>query len=204
MLTDANPPLFGSCQQVKLGFGLHSGWAIEGALGSLNKIDATYLSPNVNLASRLEAATHQFDTPMLMSGELVQWMSPKIKDLCRMIDCVKAKGSDQPMELWTFDITDFPVERNYIAPSDCMAPVDDITSKLRDLQKSITSEFRHFFAIGIDSYITGEWKKAKDFLLKALEAKPNDGPSLCILKILEASKCQAPPAWKGCRALTEK
>lgn len=42
---------------VKMGFGLHMGWGIEGAIGSSFKIDASYLSPNVNMASRLEAAT---------------------------------------------------------------------------------------------------------------------------------------------------
>lgn len=41
----------------KMGFGLHQGWAIEGAIGSYFKIDASYLSPNVNMAARLEAAT---------------------------------------------------------------------------------------------------------------------------------------------------
>ena len=43
--------------KVSMGFGLHIGWAIEGAIGSKHKIDASYLSPNVNLASRLEACT---------------------------------------------------------------------------------------------------------------------------------------------------
>ena len=43
--------------RVRMGFGLHHGWAIEGAIGSFFKIDASYLSPNVNLAARLEAAT---------------------------------------------------------------------------------------------------------------------------------------------------
>ena len=33
--------------------------AIEGAIGSKHKIDASYLSPHVNMASRLEAATKQ-------------------------------------------------------------------------------------------------------------------------------------------------
>lgn len=42
---------------VKMGYGLNLGWAIEGAIGSSLKIDASYLSPNVNMASRLEAAT---------------------------------------------------------------------------------------------------------------------------------------------------
>ena len=42
---------------VRMGFGLHLGWGIEGAIGSSFKIDTSYLSPNVNMASRLEAAT---------------------------------------------------------------------------------------------------------------------------------------------------
>jgi class 3 adenylate cyclase len=42
---------------VRMGYGLNLGWAIEGAIGSQYKIDASYLSPNVNMASRLEAAT---------------------------------------------------------------------------------------------------------------------------------------------------
>ena len=50
-----NERLPGYC--VKMGFGLHVGWAIEGAIGSNFKIDASYLSPNVNMASRLDAAT---------------------------------------------------------------------------------------------------------------------------------------------------
>lgn len=56
--------------KVEMGFGLHQGWAIEGAIGSFFKIDASYLSPNVNMAARLEAATKQFNTPILISGLL--------------------------------------------------------------------------------------------------------------------------------------
>jgi len=56
--------------KVKMGFGLHVGWAIEGAIGSYFKVDASYLSPNVNMAARLEAATKIFDTPILISGNL--------------------------------------------------------------------------------------------------------------------------------------
>jgi class 3 adenylate cyclase len=56
--------------KVKMGFGLHVGWAIEGAIGSYFKVDASYLSPNVNMAARFEAATKIFDTPILISGNL--------------------------------------------------------------------------------------------------------------------------------------
>jgi class 3 adenylate cyclase len=62
---------------VKMGFGLHVGWAIEGAIGSDFKIDASYLSPNVNMASRLEAATKQYGVPILISGDLFITMTEK-------------------------------------------------------------------------------------------------------------------------------
>jgi class 3 adenylate cyclase len=53
--------------EVKLGLGLHLGYAIEGAIGSYYKIDASYLSPHVNMSARLEGATKAFGVPMLIS-----------------------------------------------------------------------------------------------------------------------------------------
>jgi len=63
--------------RVKMGFGLHFGWSIEGAIGSNYKIDASYLSPHVNMASRLEAATKQFGTGLLISGKLRDILTDK-------------------------------------------------------------------------------------------------------------------------------
>jgi len=61
--------------EVKMGFGLHQGWAIEGAIGTQFKIDASYLSPNVNMASRLEEMTKAYDAPILISGDLYDNLS---------------------------------------------------------------------------------------------------------------------------------
>lgn len=52
---------------LRMGFGLHAGWAIEGAVGSLQKVDATYLSPHVNMAARMEVATKQFGVSILLT-----------------------------------------------------------------------------------------------------------------------------------------
>ncbi|EAR97903.2 cation channel family protein (macronuclear) [Tetrahymena thermophila SB210] len=90
--------------KVKMGFGLHFGWAIEGAIGSDYKIDASYLSPNVNIASRLEAATKQFGTGLLISGNLRDILSEKLQKQLRKIDCVTVKGSIVPLELYTCDV----------------------------------------------------------------------------------------------------
>jgi class 3 adenylate cyclase len=87
--------------QVKLGFGLHVGWAIEGAIGSDFKIDASYLSPNVNTASRLEAATKQFGVPFLISGNLRKICTPRTQTNLRVIDIVTVKGSNEPTEMVT-------------------------------------------------------------------------------------------------------
>lgn len=83
--------------KVSMGFGLHIGWGIEGAIGSKFKIDASYLSPNVNMAARLEAATRQFGVHMLISGLLESYASDPVKKLLRRIDRVTVKGSIQPM-----------------------------------------------------------------------------------------------------------
>ena len=69
--------------QVRLGFGLHVGWAIEGAIGSEYKIDASYLSPNVNMASRLEAATKQYGVSILLSEDFVCMLSASVRDRVR-------------------------------------------------------------------------------------------------------------------------
>ena len=69
--------------QVRLGFGLHVGWAIEGAIGSEYKIDASYLSPNVNMAARLEAATKQFGVSILLSEDFACMLSASVRQRVR-------------------------------------------------------------------------------------------------------------------------
>merc|ERR1712190_340229 len=83
--------------RVQMGFGLHCGWVIEGAIGSEFKIDASYLSPNVNVAARLEAATNQFCVWILISHFMINLCSQDVGALCRLIDHVTVKGSKQPI-----------------------------------------------------------------------------------------------------------
>lgn len=98
---------------VKMGFGLHVGWAIEGAIGSDFKIDASYLSPNVNMASRLEAATRQFGVSLLISDKLYDILTAKTAEYMRQIDCVVVKGSASPVKLYTcdLDLSDMKIEK---------------------------------------------------------------------------------------------
>ena len=95
---------FGNKYSVALGFGLHYGWGIEGAIGSHHKIDCSYLSPNVNIAARLETATNIYGVDILFSGEFYNLLSDFMKHKCRKIDVVTLKGSEKPIDLYTVDL----------------------------------------------------------------------------------------------------
>ena len=109
---DRSPKLRAFCQRediqrrmpgfkVNLGMGLHAGWAIEGAIGSHHKIDPSYLSPHVNMAARLEAATKQYGVPILLSDSFVGILTPAVRQRCLAIDTVMVKGSNVPTTLYT-------------------------------------------------------------------------------------------------------
>lgn len=96
--------------RVRMGFGLHSGWAIEGAIGSEFKIDASYLSPNVNMAARLEAVTKQYGCLILMTDAIIKLMSVEVSEECRIIDHVRLSATKEPFKLYTYDLNDLALE----------------------------------------------------------------------------------------------
>lgn len=102
--------------EVKLGLGLHLGYAIEGPIGSYYKIDASYLSPNVRMSERLEGATKTYGAPILVSGELHEHFSPATQSKCRQVDYVEMGGIPDPVKLFTIDVdpTMIPLEEEQI------------------------------------------------------------------------------------------
>ncbi|EAA19773.1 hypothetical protein [Plasmodium yoelii yoelii] len=64
---------------IELSFGLHFGWAIEGAIGSRYKIDLSYLSENVNIASRLQDISKIYKSNIIISGDFYDNMSENFK-----------------------------------------------------------------------------------------------------------------------------
>lgn len=96
--------------RVRMGFGLHSGWAIEGAIGSEFKIDASYLSPNVNMAARLESVTKSYGCLILISHAVIELCTEPIAQECRLIDHVSVVGRKQPFKLYSMDLDDLALE----------------------------------------------------------------------------------------------
>ncbi len=120
----------------RIGCGLHFGWAIEGAIGSSKKIDASYISPHVNMTESLEGATKEYGTSILMSEQFYDLLSSEAMTGCRKVDIVKKRGSDLATSLYTYDI-DLGVEFSKIKKKTC--------SKLPQRQK------RKFSLIAVQS-----------------------------------------------------
>lgn len=101
---------------VQMGFGLHAGKAVQGAIGSQKKIDATYVSEAVERAEFLESSTKKYGLNMIMSGSFHRLLHPNTRRRCRKIDQLLIKDDDEDadedddeihgelMELYTFDM----------------------------------------------------------------------------------------------------
>jgi class 3 adenylate cyclase len=208
--------------EVKMGFGLHVGWAIEGAIGSEHKVDASYLSPNVNISARLEAATKQFGVPLLFTGEFASLLSSGVQHESRQIDCVTVKGSLHPVELYTFDVHPENIESpddnvnlhrtfeeetlSFMEYSDEFKQHPDILK----MRQGISPDFLRDFKCGLRHYFDGEWSQAKEILettrtyVTAQGKHAVDGPSESLLAVMKTHNFIAPKTWKGYRELTEK
>jgi class 3 adenylate cyclase len=218
--------------KVKMGFGLHFGWGIEGAIGSEYKIDASYLSPNVNLASRLCAATKQYGVWILISEQVHNLLSEKMKKYMRRLDRVTFKGSAEPMNIYTIDLQTnnltlyypknlgFQKNKKRARVSQRMNKEELRTdlwsgaykavrklkedSDLKEILLAVNPEFVEIFEKGIKNYLDGNWKIAKECFVKALTFKENDGPCINLIHFIEEYGNNAPDNWPGYRKLMEK
>ena len=209
---------------LRMGFGLHAGWAIEGAVGSLQKVDATYLSPHVNMAARMEAATRQFGVSILMTRSFLKLLSETAQTHCRKVDVVTVKGSNVPMPIYTYDTFQNQVFPQLRAPKYSSLSLEDILSKqaqnydasawtsdpdLTQLRCLATNQFRKTFEKGLNDYLSGSWDTAREKLEKADKMMASndiggDGPSRAILKYMRENDWACPTSWRGHRPLTSK
>jgi len=216
--------------RVNVSTALHSGWAIEGAVGSEFKVDASYLSPNVSIAETLERATQIYGVSILASESVVKGASQPMASKCRLIDRVIITGSVTPMDLYVIDL-------DYMSLTVEPAPIKAInwSSKQRfrarqflesekkmkwhqEVQMSnlfnenpeialmrfrYTLEFTHVFNMGYVNYLEGEWQVAQRLLSRTRTMLGVvDGPSLALMRFMETPhQFQAPKGWHGVRDL---
>ncbi|KAL3919242.1 MAG: hypothetical protein SGILL_003851 [Bacillariaceae sp.] len=163
---------------VNMIFGMDAGWAVEGAVGSEYKIDATYLSPHVNMASRMMSACKHYGVTILLSEAVQELMSEQAKSRLRNLDRVTVKGSTQVQNIYTYDARSKGADFFLYSRSDEQADLeaeryqpsmwyDD--QDLKAMRHHLTDDFEQEFMTGLKYYYDGSWPEAIERLEKANE-----------------------------------
>lgn len=217
----------GSDYRVCLTFGLHAGWAIEGAVGSEFKIDASYLSPNVSIAVQVEQATSIYNIPILISASVMDLVCTHLAKKFRKIDRAIIRGSPDPIDLYCLDL-DFmslPIDTDkhgrpavwnsrlrfkarQFLEMEKTAKLElaigtptmfDQSQEIAMMRRRSSTEFLQQFNMGYANFFEGEWQVAKRLLEKTrFMCNIEDGPSEALLRFMEQkNKFVAPPNWTG-------
>jgi len=158
--------------QISATFGLDAGSAMEGAVGSRYNIDATYLGPRVNIASRLYGACKQFGVNNICSENFQKLLSNKAKEKFRHIDTCTVKGSVKIQRLFTYDARHMGVDffSLYRCPKvEYNQDIWDNDKDLKAMRKHITPEFEARFNEGRNLYLSCKWNEATRVLREANE-----------------------------------
>lgn len=189
-----------------MGFGLHWGWAIEGAIGSELKTDAIYLGPHVDMADVLEMNTKEYKTPILMSEQFYNKLSADVQKTIRKVDRVMGGALTEPFDLYAANVAN--LEGNFFAPSvkeyvfkytwqDDTKTYGDApevkTVNGQDAPEEITQgplesmidDWNDGFEEAVEQYISGDWPTATAGLQACLAERPWDGPTQKLLKFMK-------------------
>jgi hypothetical protein len=81
------------------------GSAIEGAVGSEQKVDALFLSKHSQIVQRIDELCDTYDRPLLMTADVYGVLSEKATEFCRRIDIIMMKETfPEKHEIYAFDV----------------------------------------------------------------------------------------------------
>ncbi|HEY9616363.1 MAG TPA: adenylate/guanylate cyclase domain-containing protein [Microcoleaceae cyanobacterium] len=167
-------------EPIRVGIGINSDEVISGNIGSSKRMEFTAIGDGVNLGSRLESASKQYGTDIVISESTYKPCADRI--WVRELDYIKVKGKNKPVAIYEL------VELKSV----------DIGSELK--QKI------HLYHEGLHYYRDRKFRKAINEFAAILE----DIDSHDKATLLHMDRCQYwlqnPPSddWDGSWTLTEK
>lgn len=91
---------------VECRIGIHTGKALVGTLGSKERLAFTAVGDTINLGARLESLNKKYNTTILISGDVYQYVKDTF--LCRFLDVVVVCGKTTPTAV--YELMDYKIE----------------------------------------------------------------------------------------------
>jgi class 3 adenylate cyclase len=154
-----------------LRIGIATGETLVGSIGSEYMMSFTVMGDTVNLAARLESANKVYGSRCLISEATADICSTDFE--VREIDRVVPAGQSYQQTIYEI-----------MGRKDAIAPEQ--------------TQLRARYAAGLTAYRERRWDEARAAFAAALEAAPDDGPSIAILARIADLKQNPPPEnWDG-------
>lgn len=196
----------------KLGFGLHLGYSIEGPIGSMFKIDASYLSSHVNMANHLEEQTKPYDKELIISGSFADYISDDARKHLRFLDKIRTKSG----EIYRYFTVDLDLDRLGIEKEEDSLFNDKETDKFERLRRKKKKAKQLYYEVTENgkednfvefSLTDNDFKYCREKFTKEYIAKYQDGASKYLAgewmeakKSFEEANIILEKNWKACKA----
>lgn len=79
---------FGEKYAIKMSFSLHTGKACEGPIGSEFKVDAIYVSKQIQIGQRIDQLCDVYNREILLTNDLFMMLSDRAKELTRKVESI--------------------------------------------------------------------------------------------------------------------
>lgn len=138
---------------MQIGIGLNTGLAMIGTVGGTSRMDSTVIGDVVNLASRIEDATKNYFSPLLISQNTLYDLAIPGKYDIRFLDRIRVKGKVQPLSIYEV--------------------FDNDTVKVRDAKRANKVKFEAAVAY----YHLKEIQRSVRLLTECVDTTPKDIPA---------------------------